>query len=44
VIHELCHLIEFNHSRRFWQLVEKQMPEYEVWKKWLKQHGAELGV
>ena len=44
VIHELCHLIEFNHSRRFWSLVEKQMPEYEVWKKWLKAHGAELGV
>ena len=44
VIHELCHLIEFNHSRRFWALVEKQMPEYEVWKKWLKAHGSELGV
>ena len=44
VIHELCHLIEFNHSRRFWSLVEKQMPEYEVWKKWLKTHGSELGV
>ena len=44
VIHELCHLIEFNHSRRFWSLVERQMPEYEVWKKWLKAHGGELGV
>ena len=44
VIHELCHLIEFNHSRRFWSLVENQMPEYEVWKKWLKTHGSELGV
>ena len=44
VIHELCHLIEFNHSRRFWQLVEAQMPEYEAWKKWLKLHGGELGV
>ena len=44
VIHELCHLIEFNHSRRFWSLVEKQMPEYEAWKKWLKAHGSELGV
>ena len=42
VIHELCHLYEFNHSPRFWQLVEAQMPEYESWKKWLKQHGAEL--
>lgn len=44
VIHELCHLIEFNHSPRFWRLVEGQMPEYEAWKKWLKAHGAELGV
>jgi len=44
VIHELCHLIEFNHSARFWRLVESQMPEYESWKKWLKEHGSELGV
>lgn len=44
VIHELCHLIEFNHSPRFWNLVKAQMPEYEAWKKWLKQHGSELGV
>lgn len=44
VIHELCHLIEFNHSARFWRLVEGQMPEYEAWKKWLKVHGGELGV
>jgi len=44
VIHELCHLHEFNHSPRFWRLVETQMPDYEVWKKWLKVHGDELGV
>lgn len=44
VIHELCHLIEFNHSPRFWRLVKEQMPEYEAWKKWLKQHGSELGL
>ena len=44
VIHELCHLIEFNHSARFWALVESQMPEYDFWKKWLKNHGSELGV
>ena len=44
VIHELCHLIEFNHSPRFWSLVKQQMPEYEYWKKWLKEHGGELGV
>lgn len=44
VIHELCHLIEFNHSPRFWNLVKSQQPEYEAWKKWLKLHGSELGV
>lgn len=44
VIHELCHLIEFNHSPHFWSLVQTHMPEYEYWKKWLKLHGCELGV
>src|SRR5439155_5288643 len=28
MIHELCHLKEFNHSRRFWKLVAKSIPEY----------------
>ena len=42
VIHELCHRLEFNHSSRFWSLVESQMPEYEVWKKWLKGHAEDL--
>ena len=42
VIHELCHLIEFNHSPRFWRLVEAQMPDYEAWKKWLKGHREDL--
>ena len=44
VVHELCHLRVFNHSPRFWALVEDIMPEYEAWRKWLKTHGPELGV
>lgn len=44
VVHELCHLHEFNHSPRFWRLVKAQMADYEIWKKWLKVHGSELGV
>ena len=44
VVHELCHLHEFNHSPRFWAQVGSVMPDYEIWKKWLKAHGGELGV
>jgi predicted metal-dependent hydrolase len=28
VVHELCHLGQFNHSRKFWELVAEQMPEW----------------
>ena len=28
VVHELCHLKEFNHSQKFWNLVAKVMPDY----------------
>lgn len=29
IIHELCHLKEFNHSQRFWDLVAQQSPHYK---------------
>jgi len=36
IIHELCHLREMNHSRRFWLLVAEICPDYKSLKKELK--------
>lgn len=36
IIHELCHLREMNHSKRFWALVEGICPDYKSLKKELK--------
>lgn len=42
IIHELCHLTYLNHSKDFWQLVEKYCPDYQLAKNWLNTHHAEL--
>ena len=42
VVHELCHLTHMNHSKDFWNMVESIMPDYRVYKQWLREHGHEL--
>ena len=42
VIHELLHLREMNHSRKFWELVARYCPDWRELKKWLKQHEPDL--
>ncbi|HNW44266.1 MAG TPA: M48 family metallopeptidase [Elusimicrobiales bacterium] len=42
VIHELCHLREMNHSKRFWDLVRRACPDYPARRKWLRDNCAEL--
>lgn len=36
IVHELCHLGEFNHSRDFWNLVARTFPDYQKLKEELK--------
>ncbi|MGH8481737.1 MAG: M48 metallopeptidase family protein, partial [Nevskiaceae bacterium] len=42
VVHELCHLRWHGHGRRFWDLVERQMPGYREHRAWLRRHGVAL--
>ena len=42
VVHELCHIKEMNHSPAFWREVEQVMPDYKIYRKWLKEHGFQL--
>ena len=42
VIHELAHLQEFNHSAKFWRIVEQQMPEWRNHRNWLNNNGSLL--
>jgi predicted metal-dependent hydrolase len=42
ILHELMHLRQMNHSRKFWQEVEQVCPEFRVAEKWLKTHGRSL--
>ncbi len=39
IAHESSHLIHMNHSKRFWNTVEKICPDYKNLKDWLKTYG-----
>lgn len=40
-VHELAHLLEMNHSKRFYQIIEKYMPDYKLRQKLLKIQKAD---
>jgi predicted metal-dependent hydrolase len=43
VVHELAHLLEMNHSERFWSLIAGILPDYESRKKRLRELQTRLG-
>jgi predicted metal-dependent hydrolase len=40
--HEVAHLVEMNHSPRFWRVVQRLCPDHERGKAWLDARGADL--
>ncbi len=44
VVHELAHLIENNHSKKFWCQVEKILPDYRQRRIWLRENGIILRI
>ena len=44
VLHELSHTRQKNHSKLFWQEVEKYMPDWKTRRKWLKSHGILMEI
>lgn len=41
IVHELCHLVHYNHSKSFWDLVATQIPDYDVKRAWLRENQYE---
>ena len=42
VAHEVAHLVELNHTRRFWSIVEGLCADVSGSRAWLRRYGAEL--
>ena len=42
VVHELCHLVEANHSKAFWLTLDAAMPGWRTHSAWLREHAREI--
>ncbi|MDA9109432.1 M48 family metallopeptidase [Woeseiaceae bacterium] len=42
VVHELCHLLEHNHSPKYWRQVERHTPDWKNCRNWLKSNSVNL--
>ena len=44
LVHEMAHMIVRKHSKEFWSLISRIMPDYKEHILWLSEHGAELDL
>ena len=44
VVHELAHLVYPNHTKAFWNEVDKVMPDFQERKEWLRVNGAGMDL
>ena len=44
VIHELCHRKYMDHSKQFWNEVQKYMPDFKAQKQWLEENSVNLNI
>ena len=44
LVHEMAHRIERRHSKQFWRLVSRVMPDYQEHVRWLNENGADLDL
>lgn len=40
--HEVAHLVEMNHQPAFWAVVARLCPDYEIYRRWLREEGDQL--
>ena len=44
ITHEYCHILEFNHSKKFWMLVSSIDENYFEHRNWLKKYGTLIRI